>query len=284
MTISSEIHAMALRLCATLDLPAIAGLHLPAASATDDAGRDEFGFVFLEDGSAAPFYVSLPGTLAALWERFPRPAEACPSLHDCLAGLTATALAERTLAIGAWNAVSQYLMRRAGFRCPPRARGGADEPRRGERVGMVGYFCPVVDRLVAAGVEVLVVERQPQRVPERAGVLLSTDPASLSTCRVVYCTASTLINDSLEEILGCRGEGASMQLIGPSGSGLPDAVFAHGVDAVGGVSFADVDALRRALERGESWGPVGQKYELTAASYPGIDALIDAASSNPAGS
>lgn len=267
---------MARRLCAALEIPEIAGLHLPDPVAADEF-RDEFGFVFLADGSAAPFYVSLPGTLAELHERFPDPARARLSLRACLDGLATTSLADRALAVGAWNAASQLLMRRAGYRCPARGSAAGFAPRRGERVGMVGYFCPIIDRLVEAGVEVLVVEQQPGRVPRRAGVELSEDPASLAQCRLVYCTAATLINDSLEQVLDCCGGAEAVNLIGPSGSGLPDVPFAHGIHAVGGVSFDDAAALQRALDRRESWGSVGRKYELTADDYPGFEALLAAA-------
>ena len=125
---------MAGRLCAELDPPGIEGLYLPALS-TDDEYRDEFGFVFLDDGVAAPFYVSLPGTLPELHRRFPRPAGARLPLDGCLRGFGSRVLADRALALGAWNALSQHLMRRAGFQFPPRGSGG-DEPRSGERVGM----------------------------------------------------------------------------------------------------------------------------------------------------
>ncbi len=54
MTISSEILALANRLCETLEVPDIVGLHLPDLIERDEF-RDEFGFVFLADGAAAPF-------------------------------------------------------------------------------------------------------------------------------------------------------------------------------------------------------------------------------------
>ena len=274
MDLNAQMMALGAQLIERLEMPRAEALYLPQPAA-DDAFRDEFGFLFLADGSAAPFYVSLPGTLDALRARFPQPARTRLDLDECLRGLADTALPARALALGAWNALGQSLFRRAGFEFPP--RGGDCGPRPGERVGMVGYFRPIVDRLVAGGVEVLVVEQQPARVPARDGVILTTDAAALDACRIVYCSASTLVNASLDDILRhCRGAEA-VDLIGPSGSGLPDLLFARGIHAVGGVAFGDANALRMALARGESWGAVGRKYELTPACYPGVEALLAAA-------
>jgi uncharacterized protein (DUF4213/DUF364 family) len=276
MSISAEILALGQRLCSELEAPDIEGLHLPELSA-DDEFRDEFGFVFLTDGSAAPFYVSLPATLQQLHRRFPEPAGARLSLRQCLQGLDQSSLPERALAIGAWNALSQHLIRRAGYVCPPRGSAQGFEPRAGERIGMVGYFCPVIDRLVERGVEVLVIEQQPERVPKRAHVELSQDLQALAECRLVYCTASTLINDSLQQVMDSCVNAQAVDLIGPTGSGLPDVLFEHGVHAVGGVSFDDANDLRDVLARRESWGRVGKKYELTADNYPGAEDLLAAA-------
>ena len=276
MSISTEILTIAERLCAELEVPDCFNLYLPELS-KDEEYRDEFGFVFLTDGSVAPFYVSLPGTLDELHRRFPDPAQAQLSIRDCLQGLSDSHLPDRALAIGAWNALSQYLMRQADFQSPARGTSAGFEPKRGERVGMVGYFCPVIDRLVERGMEVLVVEQQPGRVPDRPHVELSEDPGSLLDCRLVYCTASTLINDSLETVLDCCKNAEAVDLIGPTGSGLPDVLFRYGIHAVGGVSFTDVDALRGVLARRESWGSVGNKYELTVESYPGVEALLEVA-------
>ena len=275
MSIDAETRDLAERLLGELEVPGIVAVHLPDL-APDDDFRDEFGFVFLEDGIAAPFYVSLPGTLQALHAQFPDPGSARLELRAALGGLGTSSLPARALAIGAWNALGQHLLRRADFHFPPRGSGG-EEPQAGERVGMVGYFCPLVDRLVERGVSVLVVEQQPERVPPRDGVELGTRLDALADCRRVYCTASTLINDTLDEVLQSCGRASSVDLIGPSGSGLPDVLFGHGVRAVGGVTFADSDALRATLEQRLSWGGVGEKYELTAQSYPGVDALLTAA-------
>ena len=276
MSICNEILTIARRLCAELEVPDIVGLYLPELAA-DQKYRDEFGFVFLADGTAAPFYVSLPGTLNDLHVRFPNPQQARLSIRDCLEGLNGCHLPSRALAVGAWNALSQHLIRRANFQCPERGVATGFKPEPGERVGMVGYFCPVIDRLVEQGVKVLVIERQPDRVPEREHVELSENLEALADCRLVYCTASTLINDSLEAVLNSCTSAEAIDLIGPSGSGLPDVLFKHGIHAVGGVSFGDAGVLQGVLSRRESWGSAGHKYELTAGNYPGVEVLLAAA-------
>jgi len=282
MSISTEILTIAKHLCAELEVPDSFNLYLPELSMSDEY-RDEFGFVFLFDGTVAPFYVSLPGTLAELHARFPDPGQAQLSIRRCLQGLSESHLADRALAIGAWNALSQYLIRQSDFQCPARGTSTGFQPQKGERVGMVGYFCPVIDRLLEQGVEALVIEQQPGRVPRREGVELSEDLEVLSDCRLVYCTASTLINDSLEMVLDCCKSAEAVDLIGPTGSGLPDVLFKYGIHAVGGVSFGDADALRGVLSRRESWGSVGRKYELTAENYPGVESLLAAAQTSAMG-
>ena len=100
MNISNEILTIARHVCAELEVPDIVGLYLPELS-IDGKFRDEFGFVFLADGIAAPFYVSLPGTLANLHARFPDPGQTRLSIRSCLEGLNDSHLANRALAVGA---------------------------------------------------------------------------------------------------------------------------------------------------------------------------------------
>ena len=64
-------------------------------------------------------------------------------------------------------------------------------------------------------------------------------------------------------------------LIGPSGSGLPDALFARGVTAVGGIDFANRDHLLEQLDQAAPWGSAGRKYQLDASTYPGLNMLLD---------
>lgn len=273
MSIDSAYLRLTDVLAAALPPIEIAGLHLPSL-VEDGAYRDEFGFVFLDDGSVGPFYVSFDPVLRTLWTRYPRPDRVRLDPVTIAKRLGRGDLAERALALGAFNALSHRLMRRADYDPPERSESKEVPANRSQGpLGMVGYFSPVVDRLVDSGSEVLVLELQPQRVPERPHVRVTTLPDDLAGCARVLCTASVLVNDTLDNLLAaCRK--AAFELIGPTGSGIPDVLFDRGVASVGGIFFDDPGRLREVLAVGDSWGSAGRKYQIRPEDYPGVDVLI----------
>ena len=276
MSIIADSLNLARDIAGQMTFPAPSGLYLPEREDSPEI-RDEFGLLFLENGVVAPFYASLPGALDTLWLRFPGSTSKLPPLMELISLFPEEDPAYKAIALGAFNAMGQHLMKQAGLlplRADQDASMGSADPRPGERVGMVGYFCPLIDKLLARGVEVLVIEKQPGRVELRPGLTLSENPADLADCRVVLCTAATLINDSLDDIIAHCAAAENFSLIGPSGSGLPDILFARGVDAVGGVYFPNQNTLDERLRNRESWGNAGQKYQLTPRNYPGYKALL----------
>ncbi len=278
MTISSEMITLAQQVARRIDLPRITELWLPQPK---PAGviKDDFGFVFLEDGTAAPFYTELPGTRDALTREYASFVEVDWSVLETVEALSSPELGERAVALGAFNAMSQHVMTRAGFD-PTVISASKHQPAADAPIGMVGFFPPLVERLVAAGHQIIVLEKQAERIPDDLpGLLRSENPRDLAGCAQVLCTASTLINGSLADLLNASDGVPSFCLIGPSSSGLPDVVFAYGVDETGGVLFPDTDSLRRQLSEHETWGKMGLKYQLTPAIYPGVDELLSAVSS-----
>lgn len=276
MSISAAYHALAAVLADRVAVPPIEQVYLPPRIAHPEF-RDEFGFVLLADGSAGAFYTSLPGELDALWRHCPSgPLRAEPM--QLMDGFLADDLPARALALGAFNAISQHVFRRSGLDLWRTGGDGVDRgagrPAAGDWVGMVGYFCPLIDRLNADGINVLVLERLPERVEVRPGVRLTRDPHALADCEHVLCTAATLVNDSLDELLAITRDARSFSIIGPSGSGLPDVLFDHGVDAVGGTLFASAGQLLDRLRTQDSWRDAGRKYQLARASYPGLAHLL----------
>jgi uncharacterized protein len=281
MNFAQEYLQLAQSIMAQIEIPAVAGIHLPRP-VEEEQKADEFGFVFLEDGTAAPFYTSLDDALEQLWKKYPDGHSCQVEIRELIEYLDSDEPSLNALALGAFNAMSQHVMARAGyspaeFRTNPNPLedSSARRGRSTKRIAMVGYFRPMIARLLEQGNTLLVLEKNPARVELQAGVELTTNPADLLNFDRILCTASTLINGTLGEILQYKKESAHFSLIGPSGSGLPDVLFQHAVDDVGGILIQDVPALKVSLEKQESWSHAGQKYQLSQQQYPGITDLLE---------
>lgn len=271
-TFRHDYQVLLRRIEGALTLPDISEVLLPAVR-SEPKKKDEFGFVLLSDGSVGPFYISLADTLPELQRNMSRQTNLGMNTLAVAGRLGTGALHASALALGAFNALSQHVMRKAGF--DPAANSIASAPEGPQpRVGMVGFFPPLAEKYLQQGCRITVIEKQPQRVPAELGLQVSTTPEALAGCDYVVCTASTLINDTIDEVLRATPPSASLNLFGPSASGLPDPLFARGVASVGGIVVDSIEQLRTALAAGGSWGASGRKYQLSAGSYPGIEALL----------
>ena len=81
---------------------------------------------------------------------------------------------------------------------------------------------------------------------------------------VLFCTGTTLINNSIEEILRVFRKTANyIILIGPTASMIPDVLFDNGVDIVGGIKIFDTNATLKIIQEGggtKIFNQYGKKY------------------------
>ncbi len=258
------------RIDQSITVPAIKRILLPESNASEEI-KDNFGFVILDDGTTGPFYTCLDNTLE--WLHQHENQFIGQSAVSVAAQLDGTNIPLSALALGSFNALSQHIMARAGFD-PSIIEKRADSDIAAKHIGMVGYFGPLIERYISQGKRVTIIEKQPERVPEGLPVQLHASPEALATCDYILCTASTLINNTIESIISAAQGPSKINLIGPSASGLPDLLFDLGIHSTGGFIVDDLDALIRAVSSGDSWGNSGRKYQLTQAAYPGVDRLL----------
>jgi uncharacterized protein (DUF4213/DUF364 family) len=82
-----------------------------------------------------------------------------------------------------------------------------------DRVAMVGFFPPLAPKIEATGAALSVIERDPSRM----AVLGKREQKKvLKSCTVAVITATTLLNDTLEETLGALGRPRHVALLGPT--------------------------------------------------------------------
>jgi len=277
MSFANDYLAQLERFAERSPLPRVRALHLPPAR-PDACNRGEFCALELEDGSLGLSYVLLDDTL----ERLRDGADAFGLVGaDALAVARRYAGADgigRTLGFAAANALTRCFYDRAGFRPNDSADSiGQLSPMRGERIGMIGLFMPLLGRILGAGAQLTVVELRPELAGERDGYRVTLDPEELAECGKVISTSTLLLNDSLDRMLACCRKARWFAMVGPSAGCLPDALFARGVTLLGGSWIKDREGFIAALTSGAPHSEFTSKYALTPDGYPGWHELIQRA-------
>jgi uncharacterized protein (DUF4213/DUF364 family) len=131
----------------------------------------------------------------------------------------------------------------------------ATDIRHGDKVVVVGAFIPFLKELKRHGQTFLVLEQDPATL--KADELPFFRPAEraaeiLPDADVVMITGSTLVNNTLEDLLALTRPGARVTVVGPTVGMLPDAFLARGADVLGCVRITEPDAFLDLLAEGGS--------------------------------
>ncbi len=270
---AAEILRLVEEAAAALSLPSVAQVLFPP-NRKGTGMQGEFCALSLADGSVGTAFVLLGDTLARLQERAPGEFVGRPALE--VARLFASKdPVERALGLAAISAITQHVFRRAGYEPDLAADSlGSLDIGHGDRVGMIGLFPPLVARVRALGLPLVVVELRAELVQEAPGLSVTLDPKRLASCNKIVSTSTVLLNDTLEEVLSYCRRAQALALIGPSASCFPDPLFARGVTTMGGYWVTDPDVFMRRAAALEPWGDAGKKSRVQRGGYPGTKALL----------
>jgi hypothetical protein len=124
----------------------------------------------------------------------------------------------------------------------------------GSRVAMVGYFTPLIRRLKERGAELEVVDRgrglgDEDAFKEKLG----------SWAQAVIMTSTSIINNTLEELLACVSGRTRVALLGPSTPLEPEAFAGLPVHVLAGTVPLDGEAALRAVRHAKGT-PVIQRF------------------------
>lgn len=257
-------------------LPRVRALHLPADPPPGGSGtRGAFCALELDDGSLGSSYVLLDDTLARLHGADAALGLAGADAFEVARHFVGADPALRTIGFAAANAMTRCLFDRAGWQPDASADSlGALDAKPGEHVGMIGLFSPLLQRVLASGARLTVVELQPQLAGERDGYRVTLDAAALRACDKVLATGTLVLNDSLDRMLALCERARWIAMLGPSMGCLPDALFSRGVSLVGGSWVLDGPAYVDALRCGAMRSAAARKMTISARHYPGFEALL----------
>ena len=118
----------------------------------------------------------------------------------------------------------------------------------GEKVGMVGFFAPVIPILRKAGCQVMIFERNLSRgeglyPPEEI-------PKKLPSCPVVILSATTVINHTFKEIAPHFQAAREVVMLGPSTPLLPEILGRYGVTLLAGMRIIKPKWVLRIISEG----------------------------------
>jgi uncharacterized protein (DUF4213/DUF364 family) len=131
----------------------------------------------------------------------------------------------------------------------------ATEIRAGDKVVVVGAFVPFLRELKRRHQPFLVLEQDPATLkPEELPFFRPAEQASsvVPEADVLLITGTTLINDTLEELLRLAKPTARVTMVGPTVSLLPDAFLRRGADILGTVRIIAPDEFLETLAEGGS--------------------------------
>ena len=125
----------------------------------------------------------------------------------------------------------------------------------GDRIVLVGAFIPFLKELKRRQLPFLVLEQNPAAL--KAEEMPFYRPAEAAQevvpqADVLLVTGSTLLNDTLEDLLGMAGPATRVTVVGPTIGLLPDAFVARGADILGSVRITRPDEFLDLLAEGGS--------------------------------
>jgi len=163
----------------------------------------------------------------------------------------------RGLGIAALNALADTCWRR---RPHPEAelRVGVDafdatEIRPADSVVVVGAFVPFLRALKQRRQPFIVLEQNPASLkPDEMPFYRPSEEARtvIPEADVVLITGSTLVNDTLRDLLALAKPSARVTLVGPTVGLLPDALMCRGAQVLGSVRISEPDAFLDVLAEG----------------------------------
>ncbi len=125
----------------------------------------------------------------------------------------------------------------------------------GEMVVVVGAFVPFLKALKRTGQRFTVLEMDPATLkPDELPFFRPAEDAAsvVPGADVVLITGTTLVNNTLENLLALCRPAARVVVVGPTVGLLPDALLRRGVDVLGGVRVTDPEAFLEKLSEGGS--------------------------------
>jgi len=271
MSLKDEFKNMITKLTTKFTLPPIANIFFPPFYKGGQPKDAQFMAISLEGGAVGISFVLLPDEKMEEYtalqpsdfvEKNPRRFALEFGIDDPL---------KEMISLAAINAICQHVMREVNFAVDYATDSlGLLSVSEGDRVGMVGLFFGLIKTIKKNNAELVVIEKNKQLIQKYPNLPITMDATQLSTCNKILCTSTTILNNSLDEILAHCSPDAFVSIIGPTAGFFPDPLFARGVDVVGGRIVKNGELFLQLIADKKPWGDATQKTCFQKETYTGV--------------
>jgi uncharacterized protein (DUF4213/DUF364 family) len=271
MSLKDEFRKMVTELTTKFTLPPIANIFFPPFYEGGQPGDAQFMAISLEGGATGISYVLLPDEKMEEYNALQPLDFVGKNPRGFALEFGHEDPIKEMISLATINAICQHVMRETNFAVDSATDSlGLLQVSAGDRVGMVGLFYGLTQTIKRAGAELVVIEKKEQLIHKYPDLPITLDPAELSTCNKVLCTSTTILNNSLDEILSHCSPDAFVSIIGPTAGFFPDPLFARGVDVLGGRVVKHGDRFLQRLAQRQRWGDATQRICFQKETYAGI--------------
>lgn len=271
MGLKDEFRKMVTELTGAFTIPPVARIFLPPFYKGGQPKEDEFMAIRLEGGATGISFVLLPDEKGEEYAALGPQDFVGKDPGELALEFGSDNPVKEIISLAAINAICQHVMTEVDFTVDSATDSvGLLSVSSEDRVGMVGFFSPLIRIIENVGAELLIIEKDPSLIEEFPDLSISLDPTELSGCNKILCTSTTILNNSLDEILAHCPPDAMVSVIGPTAGYFPDPLFARGVDVVGGRAVTDGALFMQRLEDRKRWGDVTRKTCFQKGTYTGI--------------
>ncbi len=270
MGIASDYLQLMQTIGAKLQIPPVQEIYIaPFESGPEKSSK--FGALVLADGTVGLTYTGFGDDLLVLQDR---------SKYESLVNESPVQVAslyageegwQKVLGMAAINAMSQYLFSRGGYSPPAGGKTVAHlELDKGDHVGMVGFFPPLVEQLREMGLPLTVIELDEKWLQNDDQFEVTLAPEKINSCSKIICTGTVLVNQTIDDLLPHFGNARQVYIVGPTVGCLPDPLFDRGITRLGGCSVLDTVQFLGLWAAQEKWRDSTRRYMLSRDSaYPG---------------
>ena len=271
MSLKDEFGRMISKLATKYALPPIANIFLPPFHNGGQPKDAQFMAISLEGGAVGVSYVLLPDEKKEEYTALQSSGFVANDPYQFTLEFGHDDPLKEMIGLAAINAVCQHVMRETKFAVDSATDSlGLLSVRQGDRVGMVGLFYGLIKTIRQANAELVIIEKNEQLIQKYPDLPITMDVTKLSRCNKILCTSTTILNNSLDEVLAQCPQDAFVSIIGPTAGYFPDPLFARGVDVVGGRVVKNGAVFLQLLAEGKRWGEATRRTCFQKETYRAI--------------